>query len=50
MNSKEILDEIAKQLELLKHKESDRRSYRSGYLQGYAKALSEMNKVIDIIK
>ncbi len=39
MDSKDILDEIKKELELLKHKNYDRRSFKSGYLLGYAKAL-----------
>ena len=39
MNSTELLNEIKKQLELLKHKGYDKNSFKSGYLLGYAKAL-----------
>jgi hypothetical protein len=47
MNSTELLAEIAKQLKELEHKEYDGRSFRSGYLIGYAKALTEVNKLIN---
>jgi hypothetical protein len=39
MNSTQLLNEIKKQLELLKHKCYERNSFKSGYLLGYAKAL-----------
>jgi hypothetical protein len=39
MNSTELLNEIKKQLELLERKNYDKRSFQSGYLLGYAKAL-----------
>ena len=39
MNSTELLNEIKKQLELLERKGYDKRSFQSGYLLGYAKAL-----------
>ena len=39
MNSTELLNEIKKQLELLKHKGYEKNSFKSGYLLGYAKAL-----------
>ena len=39
MNSTQLLNEIKKQLELLKHKCYEKNSFKSGYLLGYAKAL-----------
>ena len=39
MNSTQLLNEIKKQLELLKHKGYNKNSFKSGYLLGYAKAL-----------
>lgn len=47
MNSTELLAEIAKQLKELEHKGYDGRSFRSGYLSGYAKALMEVDKLIN---
>jgi hypothetical protein len=39
MNSTELINEIKKKLKLLKHKNFDKRSFKSGYLLGYNKAL-----------
>jgi hypothetical protein len=46
MDSKELLAEIAKQLIALNDKNYDDRSFRSGYLLGYAKALVESTKIV----
>ena len=48
MNSTELLNEIKKQLELLKHKGYEKNSFKSGYLLGYAKALQLQQNGVSI--
>jgi hypothetical protein len=44
MNSTKLLAEIARRLKLLEDKQYDERSFRSGYLLGYARAMAKINK------